>query len=423
MRKLLGSLALATALVAPAAWAAETVVWWDFLGGGDGVRMKKLIEDFNAANAGSIEIQATTLDWGIPFYSKVQTSAAVGEGPDIMTYHASRIPLAVSQGTLKEISTDDMAAMGLSADSFAPATWDAVNVDGKQYAVPFDTHPIVLYYNKDLLEKSGLIGADGLPDLAQLNGLDNFNAALQKLKDDGNEWAIAQVTADGNFAFRTVYSLLCQQDGQIGNDGDWFPGDSVDKLATSIGVISNWVEKGYNPPKTDYPSTVALFTSGKSPFMINGVWEVPTMDDLNKQGKLFNWGAIEIPALFNHTCTYSDSHAFAIPNNTGKEATPEKHAAVLSVIKFMADNSLFWATAGHVPANKAVTETAEYKAMQPQATYQPLTNSAVFDPKSVNAGVASPLFEAAGNAITPAMNGELDPADAAAQMQGDLNAL
>ena len=412
---------MAAVMFGTGAQAMETVVWWDFLGGGDGVRMKKLIEDFNTEHKDAIEIQATTLDWGVPFYSKVQTSAAVGEGPDMMTYHASRIPLAVSQESLTEITAEDMATMGLSADSFAPATWDAVQVDGKQYAVPFDTHPIVLYYNKDLLEKSGLIGADGLP--TGLTGLENFNAALAKLKADGNEWSIAQVTADGNFAFRTVYSLLCQQDGQIGNDGDWFPGDSADKLATSIGVISDWVKAGYNPPKTDYPSTVALFTSGKVPFMINGVWEVPTMDDLNKQGKLFNWGAIEIPALFNHTCTYSDSHSFAIPNNVDKAATPEKHAAVLEVIKWMEAHSLFWATAGHIPANKAVTESAEYKAMQPQATYAPLTANGVFDPKSVLAGVASPLFDAAGNAITPAMNGELDPADAAAQMRDELNGM
>jgi len=412
---------LATVMAVTGAHAKETVVWWDFLGGGDGVRMKKLIEDFNAEHKDSIEIQATTLDWGTPFYSKVQTSAAVGEGPDMMTYHASRIPLAVSQETLSEITPEDMTAMGLSADSFAPATWDAVQVEGKQYAVPFDTHPIVLYYNKDLLEKSGLIGADGLP--TGLNGLDNFNAALAKLKADGNEWSIAQVTADGNFAFRTVYSLLCQQDGNIGKDGDWFPGDSTDKLATSIGVIADWVKNGYNPPKTDYPSTVALFTSGKVPFMINGVWEVPTMDDLAKQNKLFNWGAIELPVLFNHACTYSDSHTFAIPNNVGKAATPEKHAAVLEVIKWMEAHSLFWATAGHIPANKAVTDSAEYKAMQPQATYAPLTANGVFDPKSVLAGVASPLFDAAGNAITPAMNGELAPADAATQMRDELNSM
>ena len=190
---------MAAVMFGTGAQAMETVVWWDFLGGGDGVRMKKLIEDFNTEHKDAIEIQATTLDWGVPFYSKVQTSAAVGEGPDMMTYHASRIPLAVSQESLTEITAEDMATMGLSADSFAPATWEAVQVDGKQYAVPFDTHPIVLYYNKDLLEKSGLIGADGLP--TGLTGLENFNAALAKLKADGNEWSIAQVTADGNFAF------------------------------------------------------------------------------------------------------------------------------------------------------------------------------------------------------------------------------
>ena len=421
MRFSLKAAVLAAVMAATGAQAKETVVWWDFLGGGDGVRMKKLIEDFNAEHKDTIEIQGTTLEWGTPFYTKVQTSAAVGEGPDMMTYHASRIPLAVSQNVLSEITADDMKTMDLSQDSFAAATWDAVHVDGKQYAVPFDTHPIVLYYNKDLLAKSGLIGDDGLPK--GLDGLDNFNAALKKLKDDGNTWSIAQVTADGNFAFRTIYSFLCQQDGSIGIDGAWLPGDSQAKLAKAVSVIADWVKNGYNPPKTDYPSTVALFTSGKSPFMINGVWEVPTMDDLNKAGKLFNWGAIELPVLFNHACTYEDSHTFAVPNNAGKPATAEKHAAVLEVIKWMEVHSLFWATAGHIPANKAVTDSAEYKAMQPQATYAKLTANGVFDPKSIFAGVASPLFDAAGNAFTPAINNELSAEDAAAQMKSELDAL
>jgi multiple sugar transport system substrate-binding protein len=421
MKRLFGAAMVAATLSAPMAMATETVVWWDFLGGGDGVRMKKLIDDFNAANTGKVEIQATTLDWGVPFYTKVQTSAAVGEGPDIMTYHASRIPLAVSQSTLTEITPDDMGTMGLSADSFAAETWTAVNVDGKQYAVPFDTHPIVLYYNKEKLAEAGLIGADGLP--SGLDGLDNFSAALQKLKDAGNEYGIVQVTADGNFAFRTIYSFLCQQNGSIGTDGDWIPGDNAQKLATAVKVISDWVADGYTPSYTDYPATVALFTSGKAPFMINGVWEVPTMTDLQAKGSLFEWGAIELPVLFDRPCTYADSHAFAIPNNKDKPATPEKHAAVLQVIKYMSDNSLFWATAGHVPANKAVTETADYKGMQPQATYAKLTANQVFDPKSVHAGVASALFDAAGNAFTAAMNGETDAESAVAEMKAALDAL
>ena len=89
----------------------------------------------------------------------------------------------------------------------------------------------------------------------------------------------------------------------------------------------------------------------------------------------------------------------------------------------MEENSLFWATAGHIPANKAVTESAEYKAMQPQATYAVLAANMIYDPKSVNAGVASPLFDAAGNAFTAAINGEVDAATAVAEMKASLDAL
>jgi multiple sugar transport system substrate-binding protein len=246
-KKLLLSAALVVATAATAS-AKETVVWWDFLGGGDGVRMKKLISDFNAEHKDTIEIQATTLDWGVPFYTKVQTSAAVAEGPDVMTYHASRIPLAVSQGTLAEITADDMKTLGLGEASFAPAPWEAVHVDGKQYAVPFDTHPIVLYYNKDKLAAAGLLGDNGLPK--GLDGVDNFKAALKKLKDGGSKWGISTVTADGSFSFRTIYSFLCQQGGNIGSDGAWLTGDNADKLAKSVQVIADWVKEGYNPAYT-----------------------------------------------------------------------------------------------------------------------------------------------------------------------------
>ena len=57
---------------------------------------------------------------------------------------------------------------------------------------------------------------------------------------------------------------------------------------------------GYTPANVDYPASIALFTSGKAAMHINGVWEVPTMTDLAKEGKLgFEWGAIRMPVLFN----------------------------------------------------------------------------------------------------------------------------
>ena len=78
----------------------DTIVWWDFLSGGDGVRMKSMLDEFNKEHAGKVKIDASTFEWGVPFYTKVQTSAAVGQGPDVMTYHESRMPLGISTGSL-----------------------------------------------------------------------------------------------------------------------------------------------------------------------------------------------------------------------------------------------------------------------------------------------------------------------------------
>jgi len=425
MKKSMLTKALATAalvaLMSGVAQAKETVVWWDFLSGGDGVRMKSLIDQFNKENP-DVEIQATTLEWGVPFYTKVQTSAAVGEGPDVMTYHLSRLPLGVSTGTLRELTADELSAAGFSAENYAPANWTAAQVGGKQYAIPFDIHSVVLYYNKDALKKAGLLGDDGLPK--GLDGLDNFNAALKTLKDGGSEYALSMHDAAGDSQWRIFYSLLGQQGGTFLADDKVLDGDNLDKAVKAATAMSGWVKDGLAPKNIDYPASIALFTSGKAPLHINGVWEVPTMTDLAKQGKLgFEWGAIQLPVLFDQPATWADSHSFAVPNRKGNEISAEKLKAVLQVIKWMNEHSLYWATAGHIPAYLPVTNSDDFKKMEPNATYSTLAKTAVFDPSSTLAGVASPIYDAAGNYLVPAVNGDMDPTEAMTQMRDELQAL
>ena len=137
IRKILGAALMTTALMTGVAQAKETIVWWDFLSGGDGVRMKAMLDEFNKEHANTVEIQATTLEWGVPFYTKVQTSAAVGQGPDVMTYHESRMPLGVSTGSLSVISPAELEASGIKGSDFGPANWKAgQGPDGKQYDRP-----------------------------------------------------------------------------------------------------------------------------------------------------------------------------------------------------------------------------------------------------------------------------------------------
>lgn len=404
-----------------AAQAQETVVWWDFLGGGDGARMKQLIDRFNQEHQGEIQIDATTLEWGMPFYTRVQTAAAVGEAADVIMYHASRIPLAVEQGILQPLTAEDWQAMGLGQDDYAPATWDAVTVEDQQYAVPFDTHPIVLYYNKDILEAAGVLDENGLP--MGMDSREGFTETLRALKEHGVRFPLGSVTADGNFMFRTIYSLMGQQGGELMTDGEFLAGDNGEKLENALSVLAEWTDEGLQSTYTDYPATVALFTSGEAAMMINGVWEVPTMTDLSAQGQLFEWGAVELPVIFDQPSTYADSHAFAIPANRGRDMTPEKRAAVLEVISWMANNSLFWATAGHIPAYESVTASAEYQAMEPNATYSSLTQNMIFDPRSPLAGISGPIFDVMSTYFVPTLNGEMEPAEAVEMIRDELNAL
>jgi multiple sugar transport system substrate-binding protein len=411
--------ALTTTMLAGAgsALAKETLVWWDFLGGGDGVRMKALIDQFNKEHADSVEIQATTLDWGPPFYTKVQTSAAVGEGPDIMTYHLSRMPLGISSGALSVITPDEMKASGIQASDFSPANWKAgQSADGKQYGIPLDIHSIILYYNKDLLKKAGLLGDDGKPK--GLDGVKNWDDALAKLTANGVSGL--SVPDDGGTAWRVFYTLLNQQGGTFFADGKFLPGDNLKKAETAIAEMQKWVKSGWTPANTEYPASIALFTSGKAAMHINGVWEVPTMVDLQKKGSLFDWGAVQIPVIYDKPATWADSHSFAIPDRKGNPVSPAKRKIVLDTIHWFNQHSLDWAGGGHLPAFLPTQNSAEFKALKPNSDYSSLGQSAVFDPVSVLAGVASPVYDATGNAVVPAMAGDMDPAAAAKQLQSDL---
>ena len=408
--------------LAGAAHAADKthVVWWDFLSGGDGVRMKAMIAKFNAEHP-DIQIDATTLEWGTPFYTKVQTSAAVGQGPDVMTYHLSRMPLGVSTGTLRPYSEQDLAGVGLSAGDYFKTDWEAAHVGGKLYGVPLDIHSIILYYNKDVLGKAGLLDDKGLPK--GLDGIANFDAALKKLSGGATQYGLSFASADNGGAtdWRIFYTLLNQMDGSFMNGDKVLDGANQAKAVKTTEAIAEWVRQGWAPKNTDYPASIALFTSGKAAMHINGVWEVPTMVDLARSHKLgFAWGAVQIPTLFDHPATWADSHSFAIPNRHGNPVPPAKIAAVMQVIAWMDKNSIMWAAAGHIPAYRPVTQSAAFRDMQPNATYASLAKTAVFDPSSKIAGVASPIYDACNNFIQPAINGQMSASDAISQLKNEL---
>jgi multiple sugar transport system substrate-binding protein len=321
---------------------------------------------------------------------------------------------------LSPITDEDLANAGLTKDDFFPASIKAATgPDGQLYAIPFDIHAIVLYYNKSLLEGTPYLDADG--NLTGINSLDDFNAALKALKDKGVEAPLSFATGNDGSTWRVFYTLFSQEGGTLIQDGEILPGDNAEKAAKAIQIMTDWRANGYTPEQAEYPASVALFSAGNAGFHMNGVWEVPTFTDLAAKGSLgFDWGAVEIPTLLDQPATWADSHSFAIPNEPGKEMDPEKRKAVMEVVGWMEKHAIRWADAGHIPAYLPVAQGDEYKAMEPNATYASLADHAAYDPRSKIAGVASPVYDAAINIIAPATHGFMTPDEAVQQIKDSL---
>jgi len=208
------------------AHAAPTeLVFWDFLGGGDGVRMTQIVDEFNKSQK-DIQVTKSTLTWGEPFYTKVHAAVVSGETPDVMTYHLSHFPAGITSKDLRPITTDELAKAGLKASDFQQSLVDRSLAISKEYGksdqlfgVPLDIHTLVLYYNKTALQKAGLLDADGKPK--GLDGIESFKKMLVEVKGKTKLTPIAWSTnsADPASCWRLWYTLFKQQGGDFVKDG------------------------------------------------------------------------------------------------------------------------------------------------------------------------------------------------------------
>jgi multiple sugar transport system substrate-binding protein len=155
--------------------------------------------------------------------------------------------------------------------------------------------------------------------------------------------------------------------------------------------------------------------------MMNGNWEVPTLVDLKKQGKLpFEYGIVAFPKLFGNQETWADSHQLAIPNNSKTPATPEKVAAALKFAAFVVKQPT-WAGGGHIPAYLPVQESDAYKQMSPNNQYSvQAAQDVAFEPTLPIFGVGGPTFSPISNFLVPAVNGQAPVEESMKQFTAEL---
>ena len=413
------ALGVLSPLVLADAPARTEVRVWTLLSGGDGARMKALIDSFNASQQ-AVRVVSTTLKWGEPFYTKLITSTVVGEGPDIATVHLSRLPNLAGGGVLRPIAEAELAAAGLKGSDYFPRQWEKSRYLGANYAVPLDLHPLVLYYNKDLVSQAGLLDAAG--KLKPIVGYDALTAVFKGVKERTGKTGLAMESGQGSYAiWRLWVSLLAQRKVALIEDGRFVYGAAgVEELAR----VSAWFTGGYAPAGLDYPASTSQFMGGGAGFMINGVWEVPEVVRTTRAGTLgFEYGIVPFPRLYQDASVWTDSHAFAIPANEGRPMTPDKLRAVLAFVAYVSRHSMGWAEGGHVPAYRPVAESAAARALMPNALYAEAARNVVYDPGGWYMGAAGPVEAMASKFMPGALSGQLTPAEALGMFEREASRL
>lgn len=400
--------ALALALASAPAFAQVEVRMWTLLSGGDGARMADLVQRFNASQR-EVRVVSTTLKWGEPFYTKLITSSVVGAGPDLATVHLSRMTNLAGGGVLRPIQPGELRDAGLNPADFYPRQWNKSQHAGKTYAVPLDLHPLVLYYNKTLAGKAGLLDEAGT--LKPIQGIDALTNAFRAVKQATGRPGMTMESSQSSYAiWRLWISMLAQRDVALIRDGRFTYGAAgVDSLAR----VSSWFQQGYAQPGLDYPASTSQFMGGNAGFMINGVWEVPEMVRATRRGTLgFEYGIVPLPRMYGNDSVWADSHAFAIPSNEGRPMTPQKARAVLRFVAFVSKHSFGWAEGGHVLAYRPVAESAAAMALMPNRLYAGVPRHVIYDPDAWYMGAAGPLQAMASKFLPAALSSQLTPEQA-----------
>jgi multiple sugar transport system substrate-binding protein len=393
-----------------------TLEYWNLFGGGDGVRMEQMEDGYRKANPNTT-LQAVTLAWGNPYYTKLSLATVGDKPPHVAVSHLTRMTTLVRAGLLQELRPEDLARNGLTSDKFNQRAWQAGLVDGKAYAIPIDTHPFVLFYNIDICRQAGLIEGEG--QLKKIDGEAAFADALEKVKQvTGQYGATHGINADTATPWRFFHSMYAQLGGEtLADNGTRVVLDDAKAKRVLEYMRTLTVERNLLPGNIDYQGAIALFAEGQAGFHLNGEWEITTF-----QTAKMPFGMTLVPNIFGGEYrVHADSHTLVLPVQRNQDQA--KLDRSLGFVRSMLDQSLTWAEGGHVPTWLPFATSAEYKNLTPQSNYSAAADAAAYDEAGWYSGSGSNFEIVMGSSIGAVEAGQLSPDAAIAQIRSKLSVL
>ena len=227
--------------------------------------LRKQISRFNEQHRGEIEVKLrlAPADTG-QYFEKLRTEFRAGEADaDIISGDVIWPAQFAAAGWISDLSdrfTEDLRAAHL------PATINSNTYEGKVYGVPWFTDAGMLYYRKDLLEKSGFSEPP--------KTWDELKEQAQKVvQDSGTKYGFVFQGADYEGGVVDALEFIWTSGGDVLDPGDLDEVTveaprAVEGLKIERGMVTDGVAPGAVPSYKEYES-YTVFLSGVSVFMRN----------------------------------------------------------------------------------------------------------------------------------------------------------
>ncbi|NLZ67941.1 MAG: ABC transporter substrate-binding protein [Spirochaetales bacterium] len=378
--------------------------FWSLFTGGDGEFFDAMIKEFNASQDEIVMVNdMVKFD---NYYTKLTTALAAKNAPDVIVCHQGNLLNYVPSGSL--LALDSYVSSSMLAD-FQQAPLDACRFDGKLYSLPFDVHPIVMYYNKDILASAGI---DKLPTTAE-----EFTAASLQIKNKTGKWGMAIDNTTGTYKAYTLtrlfMSMMAQQGGSLLSSDNTKANFNNAEGVKALAWLTDLVNKDQvNPNELDYDAAMNVFKLGDAAFYFNGVWATGTLEQVNG----LNFAAAPLPAFMGQSACWSGSHTLAIP--VQKNQDPKKVEAGIKFIDWMTSHGEMWAKAGHIPTRKSVASKDEMKALPYRADYAAAAAFALETPRTP---AWEEIYGTMSDMLEKAVTHNLDPKTSLAEMEVAIN--
>jgi len=168
--------------------------------------MDMIQQKFQAQNPGS-SFTWDTYASAAEEQTKLETSAAAHEGPDIFEFGSTVVPTGYASGAFEVITTSMWNELGGKSAFFQPQLTMSGPSPDKLIGVPWSGNPFAFVYNKQLFDAAGIKEPP--------KTWDDFISIGKEITNGKDVWGTGMAPADGFDPWHKIWLFVTQMGGQL----------------------------------------------------------------------------------------------------------------------------------------------------------------------------------------------------------------